>query len=130
MSDTISDFITVIRNASRAGKEHCTGRYSRMHLSFARILKKEGYLREVVESNDVNGHKAITLKLKYVGGLPAITGVQRWSKPGRRQYYRCAEIPRVLGGLGVGILTTSKGIKTDREARRENIGGEMICSVW
>ena len=94
MSDTISDFITVIRNASRAGKEHCTGRYSRMHLSFARILKKEGYLREVVESNDENGHKAITLKLKYVGGLPAITGVQRWSKPGRRQYYRCAQIPR------------------------------------
>ena len=95
----------MIRNASRAGKEHCTGRYSRMHLSFARILKKEGYLREVVESNDENGHKAITLKLKYVGGLPAITGVQRWSKPGRRQYYRSAEIPRVLGGLGVGILT-------------------------
>ena len=120
----------MIRNASRAGKETCTGRYSRMHWRLAQILQKEGYVREVVESKDGNGHKAITVKLKYVDAVPAITGVERWSRPGRRQYYRGAEIPRILGGLGVGILTTSKGVKTDREARRENMGGEMICAVW
>ncbi len=130
MSDTISDFITVIRNASRARKETCLSRYSRMQWSLAQILRKEGYVREVEESEDRNGHKAITLKLKYVDAVPAITGVERRSRPGRRQYYRGNEIPRVLGGLGVGILTTSKGVKTDREARRENIGGEMICAVW
>ena len=130
MSDSISDFITIIRNASRARKPNCTGKHSKLHLSIARILQKEGYLRKVAESTNSKGHPAITLTLKYVDEVPALTGIRRWSKPGRRLYYKCDEIPRVLGGLGVGILTTSRGLLADREARRQNLGGELICTVW
>ena len=130
MSDSISDFITIIRNAYRARKPGCTGKYSKLHLSIAHILQKEGYLRKVAESTDSKGHPAISLTLKYVDEVPALTGIRRWSKPGRRLYYKCDEIPRVLGGLGVGILTTPQGVLPDREARRQNLGGEMICTVW
>ena len=130
MSDSISDFITIIRNAYRARKPGCTGKYSNLHLSIARILQKEGYLRKVTETTDGKGHPAITVTLKYVDEVPALTGIRRWSKPGRRLYYKCDEIPRVLGGLGVGILTTSRGLLADREARRQNLGGELICTVW
>lgn len=130
MSDTISDFITIIRNAYRARKESCTARYSRMHWSIAQILKQEGFVSEVRESSDAKGHKSIEILLKYVDEVPALTGIQRQSTPGRRLYYSYNEIPRVLGGLGVGILTTSKGVMNDRNARREKVGGEMVCSVW
>ena len=130
MSDTISDFLTIIRNASRAHKESCTANYSRMHWSIAQILKQEGFVRNVQESKDSNGHKAIEIELKYVDDVPALTGIQRHSTPGRRLYYSYNEIPRILGGLGVGILTTSKGVMNDRTARRQKVGGEMLCSVW
>ena len=130
MSDTISDFITIIRNAYRARKPTCTGRSSKLHRSIARILKSEGYIRDVSKTTDSKGYPAISVTLKYVDEVPALTGIRRWSKPGRRLYYGHDEIPRVLGGLGVGILTTSQGIMPDREARRRKIGGEMICTVW
>lgn len=130
MSDSISDFITVIRNASRAHKEQCTGRYSKMHWSIAQILKQEGFLRDVQQVQTQQGHKAIEITLKYVDEVPALTDIQRHSTPGRRLYYRYDSIPRVLGGLGVGILTTSKGVMNDRAARREKVGGELVCSVW
>ena len=130
MSDTISDFITVIRNAYSARKSNCTAQYSKMHWSIAQILKQEGFIREVGEKQSDNGHKVIEITLKYVDDVPALTGIQRHSTPGRRLYYRYDRIPRVLGGLGVGILTTSKGIINDRTARREKIGGELVCTVW
>lgn len=130
MSDTIADFITIIRNAYRAGKSDCTGRYSKMHWAIANILKEEGYVREVEEVADEKGHKRIRVELKYLDETPAITGLKRHSTPGRRQYYGSDDIPRVLGGLGVAILTTSRGVMKDREARRQKVGGEMICSVW
>jgi small subunit ribosomal protein S8 len=130
MSDTISDFITVIRNASRARKDQCTARYSKMHWSIAQILKQEGFLRDVREGADQNGHKSIEITLKYVDEVPALTGIQRHSTPGCRLYYNHDEIPRVLGGLGVAILTTSKGVMNDRTARKQKVGGEMVCSVW
>lgn len=130
MSDTISDFITVIRNAYRSGKETANGRYSKIHLAIAQILKDEGYIRDFAEATDAKGHKIILLTLKYVNDQPALTGIRRISSPGRRMYFQSRDIPRTLGGLGLGILTTSKGVLKDRDARRANIGGEMICSVW
>lgn len=130
MSDTISDFLTIIRNAYRARKESCNARYSRMHWNIAQILKNEGYVREVQEGSDSRGHKTIVVTLKYVDEVPALTGIQRHSTPGRRLYYKYDSIPRVLGGLGVGILTTSRGVLNDRDARRQKVGGEMVCTVW
>ncbi len=130
MSDSISNFITIVRNAYRSRKATCSGRHSKLHRSIAQILKSEGYVKDVGEETDSDGHPRISVTLKYVDEIPALTGIQRWSKPGRRLYYGYDEIPRVLGGLGVGILTTSQGIMPDREARRRKLGGEMICTVW
>lgn len=129
MSDPISDFLTVIRNAYRASKPTCLTRFSKMHLRIAEILKEEGYLA-AVEQVDVDGKPALQLTLKYVDEVPALTGIKRVSTPGRRMYFQSREIPKTLGGLGLGILTTSRGILKDRDARRENIGGEMICAIW
>lgn len=129
MSDPISNFLTVIRNAYRANKETCEARYSGIHLRIAEILKEEGYLKEVEKIED-NGKQFIRLHLKYVNETPAVTGIKRVSKPGRRLYFQSRDIPRTLGGLGVGILTTSQGILKDRDARRQNVGGELICAIW
>jgi small subunit ribosomal protein S8 len=125
--DTIGDFLTSLRNAALANKGACTVQYSKLRLGIARILKEEGYVEDfaVVE----NG-KGLEVRLKYVNDIPAITGIQRQSKPGRRVYCGYREIPRVLGGLGVSILTTSKGLMKDRDARRQKLGGELVCRVW
>ncbi len=130
MSDSISDFITIIRNAYAARKAECDGRYSKLHLRIAEILRDDGYIRDVQVVTGDNGVKTLKIVLKYVDEVPAITGLKRHSTPGRRIYYSYSDIPRVLGGLGIGILTTSKGIMKDRDARREKVGGEMICTVW
>ncbi|MGA1204969.1 MAG: 30S ribosomal protein S8 [Opitutales bacterium] len=129
MSDPISDFLTVIRNAYRAGKENCDTRYSKIHLRIAEILKDEGYIASV-DKRDNDGKPYLHIELKYVDEVPALTGIKRVSRPGRRLYFQSREIPRTLGGLGVGILTTSRGILKDRDARREKVGGEMICAIW
>jgi small subunit ribosomal protein S8 len=130
MSDSISDFITVIRNAYRSRKQECLGKHSKLHLQIARILSEEGYVREVEETKGPSGHKAIKITLKYVEEAPALTGIERASKSGRRLYFQHNNIPRVMDGLGVGIMTTSVGVMNDRDARRRKVGGEMICSVW
>ena len=129
MSDPISDFLTVIRNAYRAGKDSCDTRFSKLHQNIATILKDEGFIREV-EKIDLDGKPFLRLTLKYVDEVPALTGIKRVSKPGRRMYFQSREIPRTLGGLGVGILTTSRGILKDRDARKQNVGGEVLCSIW
>ena len=129
MSDPISDFLTIIRNAYRANKDSCDARYSKIHLRIAEILKEEGYLVSITQVQ-VEGKPFLRLGLKYVNETPALTGIKRVSTPGRRLYYQSREIPRTLGGLGIGILTTSRGILKDRDARRENVGGEMICAIW
>lgn len=130
MSDTISDFLTVIRNAYRANRETCTAKYSKMHKAIAGILKDEGYIGDVTEGVDANGHKNLEITLKYIDDTPALLGIKRVSTPGRRLYFQSTDIPRTLGGLGIGILTTSRGVMRDRDARRQKVGGEMICSVW
>lgn len=130
MSDPISDFLTIIRNAYRAGKETCEAPYSKIHLRIAEILKEEGYISGVEKVDSERGFAVLQLTLKYVDEVPALTGIRRVSRPGKRMYYKAPEIPRTLGGLGVSILTTSKGILRDRDARRENVGGELICAIW
>lgn len=130
MTDPISDFLTRIRNASRAGKEQCVAQHSKLRESLLGILLSEGFIRGFETSKDERGHKTLVVQLKYVDTTPAITGIERVSRPGRRLYYRYREIPRVLGGLGVSILTTPKGLMNDRDARRQQLGGELICNVW
>lgn len=128
--DTIGDFLTIIRNASMARKGSCTSQHSKMRASIAAILKDEGYIHDFSEGQDEKGFKTLTLKLKFAGTTPAITGIDRHSTPGRRLYYGCKDIPRVLGGLGVAILTTSKGVMRARDAREAGVGGELVCKVW
>jgi small subunit ribosomal protein S8 len=94
------------------------------------ILKSEGFVSEVSTGTDDRGHKTVIVKLKYVDKTPAITNLSRVSTPGRRLYYSYTEIPRVLNGLGISILSTSKGLLKDQDARRQKVGGELLCNVW
>jgi small subunit ribosomal protein S8 len=128
--DTIGDFLTIIRNASAARKDVAVTQHSKMRLALLKILQDEGYIAGYAEGEDKKGFKTLEIKFKYVGNTPAITGIERHSTPGRRLYYGVREIPRVLGGLGVAILTTSKGVMRAREARENGIGGELVCKVW
>lgn len=128
--DTIGDFLTIIRNASMARKDSCTTQHSKMRSAIAAILKSEGYINDFSEGQDEKGFKTLTLSLKFAGTTPAITGIERHSTPGRRLYYGCKDIPRVLGGMGVAILTTSKGVMRARDAREQGVGGELVCKVW
>ncbi len=130
MTDPISDFLTRLRNASRARLEECAAPYSKFKEGLAAILQAEGYVTGHATGTDKLGHKTIVVKLKYVDGAPAITGIDRVSTPGRRRYCRSAEIPLVLNGLGVAILSTSKGLLKDQDCRRNKLGGELICNVW
>ena len=128
--DAIGDFITVIRNAGRVGNESCGYPHSKLREGIARILKKRGFLEDFGESTDEHGFKSLLLRLKYVNGEHAIKGISRTSTPGCRTYCGYREAPRVLGGLGVSILSTPKGIMDDASARREKVGGEILCKVW
>ena len=128
--DTIGDFLTVIRNGSRAGRETCRVPFTKMRYAIAKILCDEGFIRGMDESTDAKGHKVLAIQLKYVDGIAAITDIQRHSKPGCRLYYAYRSIPRVLNGLGTAIVSTSKGLLKDTDARRQKIGGELICTVW
>ena len=130
MTDPISDFLTRLRNGSKAGREDCIAPHSKIKEAIAAILKAEGYIADHSTGTDADGHKTIVVKLKYVDGAPAITGIRRMSTPGRRLYCRCDEIPLVLNGLGVAILSTSKGLLKDQDCRRGKLGGELICNVW
>ena len=128
MTDTISDMLTRIRNASRVQLPVVEVPHSKMKESIAHILKKEGYVAEVaVESTP---HKTIKLKLKYEGKKSVIEGLRRVSTPGLRRYVSATEIPRVRGGLGISVISTPQGVMTGNQARKNNLGGEMICYVW
>ncbi len=130
LSDPISDMLNRIRNASGAGLKVAEVTYSKMKSEIAVILKKEGFIREV--SIDGEGtKKVINLVLKYdAEKKPTIKGLRRISKPGLRRYVGFDKIPRVLGGMGVAILSTPSGIMTDNEARQRRVGGELLCQVW
>jgi small subunit ribosomal protein S8 len=130
MTDPISDFLTRLRNASKARRDDCPAPYSKVKEGLAAILKAEGYISDYSTGADELGHKTIIAKLKYVDSAPAITGIKRMSTPGRRLYCQCGEIPLVLNGLGISILSTSKGLLKDQDCRRNKLGGELICNVW
>ncbi|WP_345779923.1 30S ribosomal protein S8 [Horticoccus luteus] len=130
MTDPISDFLTRLRNASKARLDECVSPHSVMKESIAAILKNEGYVTDLSTGTDAQGHKTLIVKMKYSNGAPVLTALNRVSTPGRRLYYRYTEIPRVLNGLGISILSTSKGLLKDADCRREKAGGELICNVW
>ena len=130
MTDPISDFLTHLRNASKAGLALCVSPHSKLKESLAGILKSEGYVRDVATGTDERGHKTVVVTMKYVDSAPVITGLKRSSTPGRRLYTGYTEIPRVLNGLGIAIISTSKGLMKDQDARRNKLGGELVCTVW
>jgi len=128
MNDPISDMLTRIRNAHRALLPAVEVPHSKMKESIAHLLKKEGYVAEVaIEGTPL---KKIKLKLKYEGRKGVIEGLRRVSSPGLRRYVGATEIPRVRGGLGTAILSTSQGLMTGVQARKSNIGGELLCYIW
>jgi len=130
LSDPISDFLTRLKNASRAGNETFTAPYSKMKGEIARILKDEGYIWNYEVKTD-GQFPVIEVKVKYSdAGVPVLTDLKRVSKPGLRRYVGAGEIPRVLNGLGISILSTSKGLKTGTHARKEKLGGELLAYVW
>ncbi len=130
MTDPISDFLTRLRNASKAKLDECVIPHSTLKEGLAVILKNEGYISAHTNSADASGHKTLVVKMKYVDGAPAITGITRVSTPGRRLYFSYTDIPRVLNGLGIGIISTSKGLMKDADCRRNKAGGELLCNVW
>ena len=130
MTDPISDFLTHLRNASKAGLAVCVSPHSKLKESLATILKAEGFVREVTTGTDERGHKTVVVTMKYVDSAPVITGLKRASTPGRRIYTGYSDIPRVLNGLGIAIISTSKGLMKDQDARRNKLGGELVCTVW
>jgi len=127
-TDPISDMLTRIRNAQRAEIPHLELPHSRMKEGIAHILKREGYLTEVgVEGANI---KKLKLKLKYDGRKGVIEGLRRVSRPGLRRYVGAGDIPRVRGGLGTAIVSTSEGLMTGVQARKKNLGGELLCFIW
>jgi len=130
-SDPIADMLTRIRNANTAKHDTVDVPASKMKISIAEILLKEGYIKSF-ELVDAGAFKNIHITLKYGKDKneKIITGLKRISKPGLRVYANTEELPKVLGGLGVAIISTNKGVITDKEARKENVGGEVLCFVW
>jgi small subunit ribosomal protein S8 len=128
MTDPISDMLTRIRNAGRALLPTVEMPHSRMKESLANILKQEGYVAEVTV--EAGMPKTMKLKLKYNGKKNVIEGLRRISKPGLRHYVGAADIPRVLNGMGVAVISTPEGVMTGAQAKKKNLGGELLCYVW
>jgi small subunit ribosomal protein S8 len=131
MTDPVGDMLTRIRNASRAGHEKVVIPGSKLKERIAGVLKDEGFIQDVVIHREEKKSGEITLMLKYGPNRePAISEIRRVSRPGLRKYVPSAEIPRVLNGMGIAIVSTSKGIMVDRECRKQNVGGELICTIY
>ncbi|MBW4683371.1 MAG: 30S ribosomal protein S8 [Microcoleus vaginatus WJT46-NPBG5] len=131
VNDTIADMLTRIRNSSLARHQTTEVPATKMTRNIAKVLKDEGFIAEYEEVGEgVTRHLVISLKYKGKNRQPIITALKRVSKPGLRVYSNRQELPRVLGGIGIAIISTSSGIMTDREARRTGVGGEVLCYVW
>lgn len=130
MTDPIADLLSRLRNASRARKEEFTVPYSKLKSEIARILQKEGYIAGFELETPEKGHPQIKIKNKFVNKTSAIAGLKRVSRPGLRRYVGADEIPRVLGGLGIAVLSTSRGVLSGHEARKQKVGGELLAYVW
>lgn len=129
ITDAIADMLTRIRNAGRAGHSSCDIPASNLKRAIADILVAEGYLEKVTFKQDQH-QGLLTVTLRYKGQKPVITGIRRVSKPGLRVYADLDTLPRVLGGLGIAIISTSQGLKTDKQARQAGVGGEVLAYVW
>ena len=128
MQDTLADMFTRIRNAQMASKVDVKMPSSKMKISVAQVLKDEGYVEDFIVSADTKPE--LTITLKYFGGKPVIEAIDRVSRPSLSQYKGAAKLPKVSGGLGVAIVSTSQGVMTDRAARAAGVGGEVICTVF
>ncbi|HUG04615.1 MAG TPA: 30S ribosomal protein S8 [Steroidobacteraceae bacterium] len=128
MTDPIADLLTRIRNGQSAGKPEISVQSSRVKQAIVRVLKDEGYIADFVVSKD-GGRSTLTVALKYHAGKPVIERIERVSRPGLRTYRAKDELPKVLGGLAIAIVSTPAGVMTDREARRAGLGGEVLCVV-
>jgi small subunit ribosomal protein S8 len=129
MTDPISDFLTRLRNAAKAKHKRVDIPASKMKKAMAQILVDQKFIANFTMLEDKK-QGILRIQLKYNGGKPVIQGLRRVSRPGIRQYRNSTELPRVLGGLGVAIVSTSKGVMTDAQARKEKVGGEVIAFVW
>ena len=132
-TDPLADFLTTIRNASRAAKTEVRCSWSRMRSDVAHVLKNEGYLLEVEKVSEKEtsaGRPELRLKLRGTGKTRSITQITRISKPGRRQYVGAGEIPRVLGGMGISVLSTPRGVMAGHQAKKQNLGGELLLTVY
>jgi len=127
--DPIADMLTIIRNAQAVLKETVVVPYSGIKFEIAKVLKKENFIEEI-EKKGKKIRKTIEIKLKYKDKEPAISGLKRVSKPGQRIYTAAGDIKGVRGGYGITIISTSKGLMTGKEARKQNLGGEILCKVW
>ncbi len=130
MNDPIGDMLTRIRNASLRGKSTVITPASRLRAWVLDVLAEEGYIRSYEKVTDERGHPALEISLKYHDGTPVIRELKRISKPGRRVYMGVEDLPQVRNGLGVSIISTSKGVMSDANARAANVGGEVLCTVF
>lgn len=131
MTDPIADMLTRIRNASAVRKPEASLPFSKIKFAIAKIFEREGYLVKAERAVSASRHEELRLVLKYLeGNKPAIQGIERVSRPGCRIYAPKDELPRVLSGYGLAIISTSKGLMTNKEARKQGLGGEVICKVW
>jgi small subunit ribosomal protein S8 len=127
-TDPIADMLTRIRNASKAQKTELVLPYSKFKANLAQVLLKEGFVNGV---NELTGdHKMLQINLKYSGGESVIAGIKRVSKPGQRIYMAADKLPRTNSGFGITVVSTSRGLMTDKEARKAKVGGEVVCQVW
>jgi small subunit ribosomal protein S8 len=130
VNDPLGDMVTRLRNASRAHHDKLVLPASKIKVELAKVLKEEGFIADFTH-HDTKPQGEITVMLKYgPDRAPAITGIRRISKPGLRRYSPVRKVPRVLGGMGITILSTSKGVLSDQEARKQKVGGELICTVY
>lgn len=127
--DSIGDFLTIIRNALMIKKRMVTTPSSGLKMNIAQVLKAEGYIKDFNVSEQ-DGKQSLTVHLKYVKGEPVIHEITRVSKPSRRHYESSKNLERVVGGLGISIVSTSAGVMTDAQARKQSVGGEVICRIW
>jgi len=130
MSDPLADMLTRIRNGQRVNKETVSSPASNMRQRVLDVLEREGFIRGYIRNDDDSGKPQINIELKYHDGSPVIREIKRVSKPGLRVYSSVADLPRIRNGLGISIVSTPKGVLSDSEARAQNVGGEIICTVF
>jgi small subunit ribosomal protein S8 len=130
VTDPIGDMLTRIRNAQQRGKSKVVSPSSRLRERVLEVLQSEGYIRGFAVTEQANGQAELEVELKYFAGEPVIREIKRVSKPGRRVYASVSDLPTIYNGLGVAIMSTSKGVMSDSDAREHNVGGEVICTVF